>query len=92
MLMELNSYSDEDIEKVDLVGDAVYREHKIAKGGIAGPFVTLLGVSRQGGFRYRGTYDHHTPLSVDTFRPFRRSRWNVPELVPTIVGVDARRS
>lgn len=48
-------YSGNDLDTVDLVVDALYRGYKTPNGGIADPLVKLVGVSRQGGFRYRGT-------------------------------------
>ncbi|UAN46068.1 restriction endonuclease [Serratia sp. JSRIV001] len=46
----------------DLVIDAVYHGYKTENGGYADPLVRLVGVSRQGGFRYRGTRDRPTVL------------------------------
>jgi hypothetical protein len=46
----------------DLVIDAVYRGYKTEKGGMADPLPKLVGVSRQGGFRYRGTLAQPTLL------------------------------
>lgn len=47
---------------VDLVLDAVYSGYKTENGGVADPLVKLVGVSRQGGFRYRGTREQPTLL------------------------------
>lgn len=47
--------SEVELSTVDLVVDALYRGYTTAKGGVADPLVKLAGVSRQGGFRYRGT-------------------------------------
>lgn len=55
-------YSGKDMLTADLVVDALYRGHKTEKGGMADPLVSLVGVSRQGGFRYRGTQDRPTLL------------------------------
>jgi len=38
-----------------LVVDAVYRSSKTSRGGLTDPLVGLVGVARQGGFRYRGS-------------------------------------
>lgn len=54
----MSSYSGEQLGTVNLIVDAVYRGYKTDKGGMADPLVKLIGVSRQGGFRYRGTRDH----------------------------------
>lgn len=51
----MNIYTEDDLSKVDLIVDAIYRGYKTANGGIADPLVPLVGVSRQGGFRYRGS-------------------------------------
>ncbi|MDK2376718.1 restriction endonuclease [Serratia fonticola] len=48
--------------KSDLVIDAIYLGYKTENGGYADPLVRLVGVSRQGGFRYRGTRDRPTVL------------------------------
>ena len=53
----MSEYSGADLSTVDLIVDAVYSGFKTDKGGIADPLVRLVGVSRQGGFRYRGTKD-----------------------------------
>lgn len=45
--------------QADLVVDAVYAGYRTECGGIADP---LVGVSRQGGFRYRGTKERPTLL------------------------------
>lgn len=55
-------YSGEELATIDLIVDAVYRGFKTNKGGTADPLVQLVGVSRQGGFRYRGTRDRPTLL------------------------------
>lgn len=51
----MNCVSGEDLSEVDLVVDAVYAGYRTKHGGIADPLVSLVGVSRQGGFRYRGS-------------------------------------
>lgn len=51
----MTNYTGNDLETADLIIDALYHGYKTDKGGIADPLVKLLGVSRQGGFRYRGT-------------------------------------
>lgn len=58
----MSEYSGEDLSSVDLIVDAVYKGYKTDKGGIADPLVKLVGVSRQGGFRYRGTRERPTLL------------------------------
>lgn len=58
----MSIYSDAQLETVDLIIDAVYKGYKTVKGGIADPLVKLVGVSRQGGFRYRGKSDRPTLL------------------------------
>lgn len=58
----MSEYSGEDLSSVDLIVDAVYKGFKTDKGGIADPLVKLAGVSRQGGFRYRGTRERPTLL------------------------------
>lgn len=55
-------YTNEDLETADLIIDAVYRGYRTEKGGITDPLTKLLRVSRQGGFRYRGTYSRPTLL------------------------------
>lgn len=55
-------YSGDQLETVDLVLDAVYRGSKTDNGGLTDPLAKLLGVSRQGGFRYRGSRDHPSLL------------------------------
>jgi len=50
------------LQTCDLVIDAVYRGYKTEKAGYADPLVRLVGVSRQGGFRYRGTREQPTVL------------------------------
>lgn len=55
-------FTGEQLSQVDLVVDAVYAGYKTERGGIADPLVPLVGVSRQGGFRYRGTKERPTLL------------------------------
>lgn len=55
-------FSGEKLTQVDLIIDAVYAGYKTDRGGIADPLVPLVGVSRQGGFRYRGTKERPTLL------------------------------
>lgn len=55
-------YSGEKLNDVDLIVDALYQGRKTPKGGVADPLVKLVGVSRQGGFRYRGTASKPTLL------------------------------
>ncbi|HWW05891.1 restriction endonuclease [Collimonas sp.] len=58
----MKRYTGDELEQIDLIIDAIYQGYKTDRGGIADPLVKLLGVSRQGGFRYRGTYDRPTLL------------------------------
>lgn len=55
-------FNGEQLKQVDLIVDAVYAGHKTVSGGMADPLVPLAGVSRQGGFRYRGTKERPTLL------------------------------
>ncbi|SEN73278.1 Restriction endonuclease [Nitrosospira multiformis] len=55
-------YSGKELITIDLIVDAVYKGFKTDKGGMSDPLVRLVGVSRQGGFRYRGTRDRPTLL------------------------------
>lgn len=55
-------FSGEQLTQVDLIVDAVYAGYKTDRGGMADPLVPLVGVSRQGGFRYRGTKERPTLL------------------------------
>jgi hypothetical protein len=58
----MSVYSGEELATIDLIVDALYTGFKTDKGGMADPLVRLVGVSRQGGFRYRGTRDRPTLL------------------------------
>jgi hypothetical protein len=58
----MNEYSGSQLSTVDLIVDAVYKGSKTDRGGLTDPLVPLLGVSRQGGFRYRGTREKPTVL------------------------------
>lgn len=51
----MSVFSREQLREVDLIVDAVYAGYRTDRGGMADPLVPLVGVSRQGGFRYRGT-------------------------------------
>ncbi|MDP1929762.1 MAG: restriction endonuclease [Thiobacillus sp.] len=62
----MSEYTGEDLSSVDLIIDAIYKGYKTDKGGIADPLVKLVGVSRQGGFRYRGTNERPTLLVLTT--------------------------
>ena len=55
-------YTGEILTSVDLIIDAVYKGYKTERGGVADPLVKLVGVSRQGGFRYRGSKESPTLL------------------------------
>jgi hypothetical protein len=44
------------LDRVDLIVDAIYSGSKTKRGGLTDPLVRLVGVSRQGGFRYRGNW------------------------------------
>lgn len=58
----MSPFTGEQLGQVDLIVDAVYAGYKTARGGMADPLVPLVGVSRQGGFRYRGTKTSPTLL------------------------------
>lgn len=58
----MTRFSGEQLQQVNLIVDAVYAGYKTERGGIADPLAPLVGVSRQGGFRYRGTKDNPTLL------------------------------
>ena len=51
----MSEFTADALLSANLVVDALYKGSKTEKGGIADPLVKLVGVSRQGGFRYRGT-------------------------------------
>ncbi len=55
-------FTNEELGQVDLIVDAVYAGYRTERGGMADPLVPLVGVSRQGGFRYRGTKERPTLL------------------------------
>lgn len=55
-------YTGKDLLRADLVVDALYKGYRTDKGGMADPLVGLVGVSRQGGFRYRGSRQSPTLL------------------------------
>lgn len=55
-------FTGQQLGQVDLIVDAVYAGYKTERGGMADPLVPLVGVSRQGGFRYRGTKERPTLL------------------------------
>jgi len=58
----VTAFTGEQLRQVDLIVDAVYAGYKTERGGIADPLVPLVGVSRQGGFRYRGNKERPTLL------------------------------
>lgn len=58
----MTPFTGDQLKQVDLIVDAVYAGYKTERGGIADPLVPLVGVSRQGGFRYRGTKERPTLL------------------------------
>lgn len=58
----MTRYAKDQLSQVDLIIDAVYAGHKTERGGMADPLVPLVGVSRQGGFRYRGSKECPTLL------------------------------
>lgn len=74
-------YSDQDLDTTDLIVDAVYKGTRTAKGGLADPLVRLLGVSRQGGFRYRGRKEFPTMLVLTS--NLAETEWP-DELDPTL--------
>lgn len=55
-------FSGSQLGQIDLIVDAIYAGYKTERGGMADPLVPLVGVSRQGGFRYRGTKERPTLL------------------------------
>lgn len=61
-MVAVSEYTGENLSSVDLIIDAIYKGYKTDKGGVADPLVKLVGVSRQGGFRYRGTREQPTLL------------------------------
>lgn len=58
----MSTYSGEQLASVHLIVDALYKGYRTEKGGMTDPLVKLVGVSRQGGFRYRGTSERPTML------------------------------
>lgn len=58
----MSVFTGDELTTADLIVDAVYKGFKTTNGGMADPLVKLVGVSRQGGFRYRGTYQRPTLL------------------------------
>lgn len=58
----MESQAEAQLLTCDLVIDAIYSGFKTDKGGMADPLPKLVGVSRQGGFRYRGTLAKPTLL------------------------------
>lgn len=44
------------LDRADLIVDAIYSGSRTRRGGLTDPLVRLVGVSRQGGFRYRGNW------------------------------------
>lgn len=58
----MTRYTGLELLSADLVVDALYVGYKTEKGGVADPLVKLVGVSRQGGFRYRGVKEKPTLL------------------------------
>lgn len=61
-VVSVTIFSGEQLKHADLIVDAVYAGYKTERGGLADPLVPLVGVSRQGGFRYRGTRGRPTLL------------------------------
>lgn len=59
---QIAAYTGDSLQTTDLIIDAVYSGYKTERGGVADPLVRLVGVSRQGGFRYRGTKERPTLL------------------------------
>lgn len=57
-------FTGEQLSQVDMIVDAVYAGYKTERGGVVDPLVPLVGVSRQGGFRYRGTRAYPTVLAL----------------------------
>lgn len=56
----MSVFKDRTLEAADLIVDAVYEGSRTANGGITDPLTVVTGVSRQGGFRYRGTKENPT--------------------------------
>lgn len=77
----MNVFSNDALGTVDLLVDAVYKGYKTEKGGIADPLVKLVGVSRQGGFRYRGTRSRPSLLVLTS--NLAETEWP-DELEPTL--------
>lgn len=74
-------FSSDELGTADLLVDAIYKGYKTENGGIADPLVKLVGVSRQGGFRYRGTRDRPTLLVLTS--NLSETEWP-DELDPTL--------
>lgn len=77
----MSIYSGIDLEITDLLIDAIYKGEKTANGGLTDPLVRLVGVSRQGGFRYRGKKDKPTLLVLTS--NLSETEWP-DELDPTL--------
>jgi len=75
-------FSGDQLRQVDLFVDATYSGFKTERGGIADPLVPLVGVSRQGGFRYRGKKEmpHLLVLTTNLAEP----EW--PDLLDETTG------
>jgi hypothetical protein len=76
----VTTFTGKELETADLVVDAVYKGYRTEKGGTADPLVKMVGVSRQGGFRYRGNKD--APAFVILTSNLAESDWP-DELDPT---------
>lgn len=79
--VELKEFTGEALKTSDLMVDAIYSGYKTERGGIADPLVQLVGVSRQGGFRYRGTRERPTLLVLTS--NLSETEWP-DELEPTL--------
>lgn len=79
--LTLKIISGEALRTANLIVDAVYKGYRTDQGGIADPLNKLVGVSRQGGFRYRGTRDRPTLLVLTS--NLSETEWP-DELEPTL--------
>lgn len=77
----MNVFTGEALASANLLVDAIYKGYKTEKGGMADPLVKLVGVSRQGGFRYRGTRERPTLLVLTS--NLAETEWP-DELEPTL--------
>jgi hypothetical protein len=76
----MTTFSGKDLETANLIVDAVYKGYRTEKAGTADPLVKSVGVSREGGFRYRGNKD--APTLIVLTSNLAESDWP-DELDPT---------